>query len=271
MPRVRSRNAYQHASDFDKGQIVAYRHCGLLHLSVAARVSRDPMTVSIIWNQWVQDVTSRTLSQELGSLTRQQVSARSVRRRMQHHELSWRDVIFSDELSFGFQHQDGCIRVWRYHGDCTLAGCIHHRHTYRSPSEMVWGAIGYTSRSPLVRINGTLNSAHYISGGLRLVSLSLFEPCETLRFSRIMRDCMLPVLYRPFLIRKMMGCCHRLYVHQISRQQKTSCPWLPSDWLVTICESLRLMRCGIVLKQHGHLYLLVHAIQSLFDSMPRHM
>ncbi|PRD27111.1 UNVERIFIED_CONTAM: hypothetical protein NCL1_36258 [Trichonephila clavipes] len=116
-------------------------------------------------------VTSRTLSQELGSLTRQQVSARSVRRRMQHHELSWRDVIFSDELSFGFQHQDGCIRVWRYHGDCTLAGCIHHRHTYRSPSEMVWGAIGYTSRSPLVRINGTLNSARYISGGLRLTIL----------------------------------------------------------------------------------------------------
>ncbi|GFV52972.1 netrin receptor UNC5C [Trichonephila clavipes] len=36
---------------------------------------------------------------------------------------------------------------------------------------MVWSAIGYTSRSPLVRIDGTLNSARYISGVLRLVAL----------------------------------------------------------------------------------------------------
>ncbi|GFU99112.1 hypothetical protein TNCV_1228261 [Trichonephila clavipes] len=62
---------------------------------------------------------------------------------------------------------------------------------------MVGGAIGYTSRSPLVRLDGTLNSASYIS-----VAYSLFESFE-IRLSRIMHDCMLPVLYGPFLIRKM--------------------------------------------------------------------
>ncbi|GFV10164.1 uncharacterized protein TNCV_3661161 [Trichonephila clavipes] len=31
---------------------------------------------------------------------------------------------------------------------------------------MVWGAIGYTSRSPLVCIDGTLNSARYVSAPL---------------------------------------------------------------------------------------------------------
>ncbi|GFS75018.1 HTH_Tnp_Tc3_2 domain-containing protein [Trichonephila clavipes] len=78
------------------------------------------MTVSRIWNRWVQDgntdcragsqrppitssrkdrhvtrmtlmhreATSRALSQELGSFARQQVSARTVRRRSQQHELS---------------------------------------------------------------------------------------------------------------------------------------------------------------------------------------
>ncbi|GFW18836.1 hypothetical protein TNCV_5132891 [Trichonephila clavipes] len=46
MPRVRSRNAYQHASDFDKGRIIAYRNCGLSHRGLAARVGRDPMTVN---------------------------------------------------------------------------------------------------------------------------------------------------------------------------------------------------------------------------------
>ncbi|GFW24166.1 hypothetical protein TNCV_1847251 [Trichonephila clavipes] len=36
---------------------------------------------------------------------------------------------------------------------------------------MVWRAIGYTSWSTLIRIDGTLNSAHYISGVLRPVTL----------------------------------------------------------------------------------------------------
>ncbi|GFW21555.1 hypothetical protein TNCV_4280721 [Trichonephila clavipes] len=64
-----------------------------------------------------------------------------------------------------------------------------------------------------------------------------------------MHDRMLPILYGPFLIRKMFGCCPGLHVHQIR-----SGPWLPSDWLVTIRQSLRLMSCDM-LKLHGHLYL----------------
>ncbi|GFV96387.1 hypothetical protein TNCV_2869651 [Trichonephila clavipes] len=32
-------------------------------------------------------------------------------------------------------------------------------------------------------------------------------------------------------------------------------PWLPSDWLVNIRQSLRLTSCDIVLKLNGHLYL----------------
>ncbi|GFV45208.1 HTH_Tnp_Tc3_2 domain-containing protein [Trichonephila clavipes] len=55
MPRVRSRNAYQQVSGFDKGQIVAYRNCGLPYHTIAARIGRDPMTVSRMWNQWVQN------------------------------------------------------------------------------------------------------------------------------------------------------------------------------------------------------------------------
>ncbi|GFX67253.1 hypothetical protein TNCV_1631011 [Trichonephila clavipes] len=44
MPRVRSRNAYQHISEFDKGRMVAHRDCGLSYRRIAARVGRDPMT-----------------------------------------------------------------------------------------------------------------------------------------------------------------------------------------------------------------------------------
>ncbi|GFY08845.1 transposable element Tcb1 transposase [Trichonephila clavipes] len=38
-----------------------------------------------------------------------------------------------------------------------------HRHTGPAPGIMVWGGIGYHSRSPLLRIAGTLNSQGYIS------------------------------------------------------------------------------------------------------------
>ncbi|GFT02189.1 hypothetical protein TNCV_84521 [Trichonephila clavipes] len=44
MPRVRSRNAFRHVSDFDKRRIVAYRDCGLSYHSTAVRFDRDSMT-----------------------------------------------------------------------------------------------------------------------------------------------------------------------------------------------------------------------------------
>nr|ALD51399.1 odorant receptor 8 [Locusta migratoria] len=62
---------------------------------------------------------------------------------------------FSDESRFCLRHHDGGIRVWRHSGKRTLQACIRHRHTCVSPGVMVWVAIGYTSRSPLIRIDGT--------------------------------------------------------------------------------------------------------------------
>ncbi|GFS95823.1 transposable element Tcb1 transposase [Trichonephila clavipes] len=64
---------------------------------------------------------------------------------------------------FCLHHQDGCICVWRHRGERTLEACIHHRHSGSSPGVKLWGAIEYVSRSPLIRIEGTLNSARDIS------------------------------------------------------------------------------------------------------------
>ncbi|GFW16538.1 uncharacterized protein TNCV_2351621 [Trichonephila clavipes] len=55
-----------------------------------------------------------------------------------------------------------------------------HRHTGPLPG----GAIGYTSRSPLVRIARTLNRALYISGVLRPVALPFIRALRNLTFQQ---------------------------------------------------------------------------------------
>lgn len=144
--------------------------------------------------------TSRTISQETGMFAARPVSARTVRRRLQQRGLSsrrpllrlpltmqhrerrrlwcaerqswiqeWHNVVFSDESRFCVQYSDGRIRVWRLRGDRTSPACIRYRHRGPAPGVMVWAAIGYTTRTSLVRIDGTLNADRYISDILRPV------------------------------------------------------------------------------------------------------
>ncbi|GFY09562.1 uncharacterized protein TNCV_4322401 [Trichonephila clavipes] len=67
--------------------------------------------------------------------------------------------------------QDGHICVWRHRGECALAVCIRLRHTDSPSGVRVLGAFGYMSWQPLMHIDGTLNSARYISGLLRPMAL----------------------------------------------------------------------------------------------------
>ncbi|UYV78474.1 hypothetical protein LAZ67_16001621 [Cordylochernes scorpioides] len=134
-------------------------------------------------------VTSRTVAQHIQSVTHHPVSARTIRRRLQQSRLSarrpllrltltqnhrrlrrqwcderrmwtaeWNEIVFIDELRFCLQHHDGRIRVWIHRGERMLNSCVMHRLTGPAPGIMVWGGIGYHSRTPLVRIAGTLNS-----------------------------------------------------------------------------------------------------------------
>ncbi|GFX36522.1 transposable element Tcb1 transposase [Trichonephila clavipes] len=56
-----------------------------------------------------------------------------------------------------------------------LNSCVMHRHTGPAPGIMAWGGIGYYSRTPLVRIAGTLNSQHYVSEVLNPVVLPYIQ------------------------------------------------------------------------------------------------
>ncbi|GFX84300.1 transposable element Tcb1 transposase [Trichonephila clavipes] len=199
-------------------QIAAYQDYGLSYSRNAARVGRDPMTVGRKWNRLVQDgntercarfqrppitsskeehvtritlmdraATSRALSQELGHLLDKKHLHEQFTATWNLSSESMTVATFDAASQTGAfsLYQDSRIYVWRHRGERTLAVCIPHRHTGLSPGVMTWVAIGYTSRSPLVRIEGTLNSTRYIFGVLRTnVALPFIQTLRNLTFQQ---------------------------------------------------------------------------------------
>ncbi|GFW00293.1 transposable element Tcb1 transposase [Trichonephila clavipes] len=119
MSRRKQRSAFDQVSEFDRGRIVAYRHCGLSFREIGSRVGRNQTTVMRICNRWMQEsttnqrgrshppqcttsredrqivrmaitdrpVTSRTVAQHIESVTHHSVSACTIRRRLQQSGL----------------------------------------------------------------------------------------------------------------------------------------------------------------------------------------
>ncbi|GFS72197.1 transposable element Tcb1 transposase [Trichonephila clavipes] len=161
----------------------------------------------------VRSVTSRTVTQHIKSVTHHSVSARTIRRHLQQSDLStihpllglpltqnhrrlhrqlcderriwvaeWNEVVFTDESRLCLQHHDGRIRVWRHRGEKILNSCVTHHHTGPATGILVWGGIGYPSRTPLVRISGTLNRQCNISEVLEPVALPYLQGLATAIF-----------------------------------------------------------------------------------------
>ena len=65
--------------------------------------------------------------------------------------------------------------MWRRRGDRSNPAAIVERPTARQRGIMIWGAIAYDSRSPLVRIHGTMTVQRYVDDMLRPVTLPYFQ------------------------------------------------------------------------------------------------
>ncbi|PRD29660.1 UNVERIFIED_CONTAM: Transposable element Tcb1 transposase [Trichonephila clavipes] len=156
-------------------------------------------------------VTSRTVAHHIESVTHHSVSARTIRRQWSDRKTSincisiltqnnrrlrrqwcdkrrmwvaeWNEIAFTDESRICLQHHDGRIRVWR-RGERMLNSCIMYRHTGSAPDIMVWGGIGYHSRTPLVRIPGTLNNQRYIFEILESFVLPYLQSLATAIFQQ---------------------------------------------------------------------------------------
>ncbi|GFT21187.1 transposable element Tcb1 transposase [Trichonephila clavipes] len=218
MSRRKQRSAFNQVSEFDRGTIVAYRDCGLSFREIGSRVGRNQTTVMRIYDRWLQRVRQTDvvdLIHLIAPLHVRTVSARTIRRHLQQSDLSarrpllglpltqnlrrlirqwcderrmwvaeWNEVVLTDESRIFLQHHDGRIRVWRHRGERMLNSCVMHSSTGPEPGIMVWGGIGYHSRTPLVRIVGTLNSQRYISEVLEPVVLPCLQGLATAIFQQ---------------------------------------------------------------------------------------
>ncbi|GFT72637.1 transposable element Tcb2 transposase [Trichonephila clavipes] len=71
-------------------------------------------------------------------------------------------VVFSDESRFDLSSDDNRIRVWRPRGERLNPAFALQRHTTPTADGMIWGAITYNTRSPLVTIRGTMAAQRYV-------------------------------------------------------------------------------------------------------------
>ncbi|UYV77475.1 hypothetical protein LAZ67_15001152 [Cordylochernes scorpioides] len=87
----------------------------------------------------------------------------------------WHRVVFSDESRFCLSSDSRRVRVWRRRGERSNPAAIAERPTVRQRGIMVWGAIAYDSRSPLLRIQGTMTAQRYVDDVLRPVTLPYLQ------------------------------------------------------------------------------------------------
>ncbi|UYV66736.1 hypothetical protein LAZ67_4002721 [Cordylochernes scorpioides] len=87
----------------------------------------------------------------------------------------WHTVVFSDESRFCLSSDSRRVRVWRRRGERSNPAAIVERPTVRQCGIMVWGAIAYDSRSPLLRIQGTMTAQRYVDNVLRPVTLPYLQ------------------------------------------------------------------------------------------------
>ncbi|UYV60183.1 hypothetical protein LAZ67_1000258 [Cordylochernes scorpioides] len=215
MPGHRKRRQFKQTDAFTRGmviglkragwsirQIAADTHLGASTECTVARVDRRilrqavaaPQATCTTILQHMQDtlyhsISTRTISRRLVAnglhscrpLRRLPLTPPNRRQRLEWCRArstwmtEWHRVVFSDESRFCLSSDSRRVRVWRRRGERSNPAAIVERPTVRQCGIMVWGAIAYDSRSPLLRIQGTMTAQRYVDDVLRPVTLPYLQ------------------------------------------------------------------------------------------------
>ncbi|UYV85064.1 hypothetical protein LAZ67_X004439 [Cordylochernes scorpioides] len=185
----------------EQGNVAIYRNVGATRVT-SARVDRRilrqavaaPQATCTAILQHVQDtldhsISTRTISRRLVAnglhscrpLRRLPLTPPNRRQRLEWCRArstwmtEWHRVVFSDESRFCLSSDSRRVRVWRRRGERSNTAAIVERPTVRQRGIMVWGAIAYDSRSPLLRIQGTMTAQRYVDDVLLTVTLPYLQ------------------------------------------------------------------------------------------------
>ncbi|UYV64960.1 hypothetical protein LAZ67_3002566 [Cordylochernes scorpioides] len=185
----------------EQGNVAIYRNAGATRVT-SARVDRRilrqavaaPQATCTAILQHVQDtldhsISTRTISRRLIAnglhscrpLRRLPLTPTNRRQRLEWCRArstwmtEWHRVVFSDESRFCLSSDSRRVRVWRRRGERSNPAAIVERPIVRQRGIMVWGAIAYDSRSPLLRIQGTMTAQRYVDDVLRPVTLPYLQ------------------------------------------------------------------------------------------------
>ncbi|UYV64065.1 hypothetical protein LAZ67_2006437 [Cordylochernes scorpioides] len=185
----------------EQGNVAIYRNVNATRVT-SARVDRRilrqavaaPQATCTAILQHVQDtldhsISTRTISRRLVAnglhscrpLRRLPLTPPNRRQRLEWCRArstwmtEWHRVVFSDESRFCLSSDSRRVRVWRRRGERSNPAAIVERPTVRQRGIMVWGAIAYDSRSPLLRIQGTMTAQRYVDDVLRPLTLPYFQ------------------------------------------------------------------------------------------------
>ncbi|UYV74840.1 hypothetical protein LAZ67_12001276 [Cordylochernes scorpioides] len=185
----------------EQGNVAIYRNVGATRVT-SARVDRRilrqavaaPQATCTAILQHVQDtldhsISTRTISRRLVAnglhscrpLRRLPLTPPNRRQRLEWCRArstwmtEWHRVVFSDESRLCLSSDSRRVRVWRRRGERSNPAAIVERPTVRQRGIMVWGAIAYDSRSPLLRIQGTMTTQRYVDDVLRPVTLPYLQ------------------------------------------------------------------------------------------------
>ncbi|GFW82188.1 transposable element Tcb2 transposase [Trichonephila clavipes] len=115
---------------------------------VACQLGCSDCVVRRCWDQWIREMS---LTRSPGSGHPQQTS----------HRKDLHIVVFSDESRFNLSSDDNRVCVWKLRGERLYPAFALQRHTSPTTGVMVWRAIVYKTRSPLVLIRGTMTAQRY--------------------------------------------------------------------------------------------------------------
>ncbi|UYV61263.1 SMARCAL1 [Cordylochernes scorpioides] len=177
----------------EQGNVAIYRNHVWIGVSFDKQW-RPPQAICTAILQHVQDtldhsISTRTISRRLVAnglhscrpLRRLPLTPPNRRQRLEWCRArstwmtEWHRVVFSDESRFCLSSDSRRVRVWRRRGERSNPAAIVERPTVRQCGIMVWGAIAYDSRSPLLRIQGTMTAQRHVDDVLRPVTLPYLQ------------------------------------------------------------------------------------------------